>query len=206
MNHIVEFQKRHGLLADGILGKKTIQKMRCEFGIETDAQMAHFLSQVHHETGGFKADTENLNYSALRLRQIFPKYFPNDNIARQYANKPEKIANRVYANRMGNGDELSGDGWLYRGRGALQSTGKDNYKAFSDYVKDIDVMLNPSLVATKYYWESALFYFTKNNLWNKMKGSTDNDIKLIRKAVNGGYNGLYEVESLFKYYYNLITK
>lgn len=205
MNHIVEFQKNNGLVSDGILGRKTIQAMRCVLGIQTDAQLAHFLSQVHHETGEFQADTENLNYSVQGLLKIFPKYF-TEKKAREYAKRPEKIANYVYANRMGNGDENSGDGWKFRGRGALQLTGKDNYKLFAAHVKDINVMLTPDIVATKYYWQSALFYFTKNNLWGLMKGNDPESVKKVRKAVNGGYNGLQEVQELFVCYYNLITK
>lgn len=215
MNHIVKFQQENGLVADGIIGKNTLLKMRCVFGISTDAQLAHFLANVHHETGGFKADTENLNYSTAGLLRTFPKYFKTHAQALPYANKPEKIANKVYSNRMGNGSELSGDGWKYIGRGALQLTGKDNYRLFQIYINrnlfkgqvgKHDVVNNPELVADKYFWESALFYFTRNNLWNKMKGNTAHDVRLVRKAVNGGYNGLQHVNELFNYYYNLITK
>lgn len=206
MNHIAEFQKRNGLDDDGIIGKNTLLKMRCVFGISTDAQLAHFLANVHHETGGFKADTENLNYSAAGLLRVFPKYFKNHAQAIQYAYKPEKIANKVYANRMGNGNELSGEGWKYRGRGALQLTGKDNYRLFGDFVKNPEVMTNPELVAEKYFWESALFYFTRNSLWAKMKGNTAHDVRVVRKAVNGGYNGLEDVQNKFTYYYSLLTK
>lgn len=206
MNHIIKFQQENGLVADGIIGKKTLLKMRCVFGISTDAQLAHFLANVHHETGGYKADTENLNYSTAGLLRTFPKYFKTHAQALQFANKPEKIANKVYSNRMGNGNEQSGDGWKYIGRGALQLTGKDNYRLFSDFVKNHEILASPELVATNYFWESALFYFTRNNLWNKMKGNTDHDVRVVRKAVNGGYNGLQHVNELFDYYYKLITK
>lgn len=203
---IKEFQAENGLVSDGIIGRKTIQAMRCKWGIQTDAQMANFLSQVHHETGGFTASVENLNYSEQTLLKVFPKYFGVGKLpASQYARKPEAIANVVYANRMGNGNTQSGDGWKYRGRGALQLTGKDNYKAFSAYVSDPNVITNPELVGTKYYWESALFYFTRNNLWNLMKGNTDADVKAVRKAVNGGYIGLNDVQELFDKYYKMIT-
>lgn len=207
MSKIRQFQQDNGLIADGILGKKTIAKMRCEFGIDTDAQMAHFLSQVHHETGGFKSGTENLNYSEQGLLKTFSRYFGiGKRTASQYARKPEAIANIVYANRMGNGNEASGDGWKYRGRGALQLTGKDNYKAFAAFVKDNSVLDNPDLVTTKYYWQSALFYFTRNKLWGQMKHNDSEAVKSVRKAVNGGYNGLAEVQELFVKYYNLITR
>lgn len=205
--HIIDFQKKHGLVADGILGKRTIAKMRCEFGIDTDAQMSHFLANVDHETGGFKADTENLNYSQTTLLKVFGKYFGVGKLpASQYANKPEAIANVVYANRMGNGNAQSGNGWKYRGRGALQLTGKDNYKAFSQFIKDSAIMDNPDLVATKYFWESALFYFTRNNLWGQMKYTDPEAVKRVRKSVNGGANGLSDVQEKFIKYYNLITK
>lgn len=206
MNHIVEFQKKHGLTPDGIIGKMTLAKMRCEFGSLTDSQLAHFLANCHHETGGFKLDTENLNYSARRLMIVFPKYFKTDDIARQYANNPIRIANRVYANRMGNGNEVSGDGWKYIGRGAIQLTGKDNYKAFAQFIKDPFILETPTKVAETYFWETGLFYFTKNNLWKQAKYNDDNAVKAIRKAINGGYNGLEDVQRLFDYYYNLITK
>lgn len=206
MKKIKDFQAANGLVADGIIGKRTIHAMRCKWGIDTDAQMANFLSQVHHETGGFIADTENLNYSASGLLKIFPRYFQTLIAAQAYAYKPEKIANFVYANRMGNGSPQSGDGWKYRGRGALQLTGKDNYRLFSEFVHDKEVLTNPDIVATEYYWESALFYFTRNNLWGKMKGNSPEDVKAVRKAVNGGYNGLEHTQDLFIKYYNLITR
>lgn len=206
MNHIKKFQEENGLVADGIIGKKTIHKMRCVFKIDTDAQVAHFLANVHHETGGFEQDTENLNYSAQGLERVFKRYFPNHKLATQYARNPIAIANRVYANRMGNGNETSGDGWKYIGRGGIQTTGRDNYKAFANFVGDKMIMLKPELVAEKYFWQSALFYFTRNNLWAQMKYTDANAVKAVRKAVNGGYNGLDEVQRLFTYYYNLITK
>lgn len=201
---IKEFQALVGLKADGIIGKNTLAKMRCDFGSLTDSQLAHFLSQTDHETGGFKYDTENLNYSATRLMQVFKKYFPTDNLARQYANNPEKIANRVYANRMGNGNEASGDGWKYRGRGSIQLTGKDNYTDFSKWIEDKDVLTNPDIVATEYFWDAGLYYFTKNNLWNQAKYDDANSVKPIRKAINGGYNGLQDVQDKFTKYLKLI--
>ncbi|MEL1243519.1 peptidoglycan-binding protein [Flavobacterium sp. DGU11] len=212
MNHIAEFQKNNGLNDDGVLGRVTIAKMCLLFGIKYDAQMAHFLANVHHETGGFKADTENLNYSAAGLAGTWPNRYqdaatgkPNA-LAQALASRPKKIANNVYANRMGNGDEASGDGWKFRGRGSLQLTGRNNYKLFSDFIKDAEIMSDPDCVATKYFWESALFYFTKNKLWGKMKGTAPADVKAVRKAVNGGYIGLEDVRAKFAYYYNLINK
>lgn len=212
MSHIAEFQKKYGLKRDGIIGFETLQKMKAVFGLKHDSQLAHLLANVHHETGGFISDTENLNYSAMALANTWPKRYKNpatgkpNTLAIALAGQPEKIANNVYANRMGNGDEASGDGWKYRGRGALQLTGRDNYQLFANFTQDAEIMSDSNLVATKYFWESALFYFTVNKLWNKMKGTTSAEIKIIRKAVNGGYIGLEDVEEKFKYFHNLITK
>jgi putative chitinase len=212
MNHIAEFQKKNGLNDDGVLGKVTIAKMRSIFCIKSEAQMAHFLANIHHETGGFKADTENLNYSAAALANTWPNRYkdtatgkPNA-LAGQLDNQPQKIANNVYADRMGNGSETSGDGWKYRGRGSLQLTGKNNYILFSRFIKDPEIMLDPDIVAKKYFWESALFYFTTNKLWSKMKGTSSTDVKAIRKAINGGYIGLEDVQAKFTYYLDLIAK
>jgi putative chitinase len=151
---------------------------------------AHFFAQTAHESGNFKAFSENLNYSADGLTKIFGKYF-DAAAAAKAARNPEKIANRVYANRMGNGNEASGDGWKYRGRGALQLTGKDNYKAFADYLKKPEIMDNPDLVATEYSFESAIFFFEKNKLWAICdQGVGDAAITALTKRINGGTHGL----------------
>jgi putative chitinase len=172
----------------------------------TPVRAAHFFAQTAHETGGFKAFSENLNYSTKGLRGIFGKYFPSDAIASQYERKPEKIANRVYASRMGNGPESSGDGWRYRGRGALQLTGKDNYKAFADYCKRPDVMSNPDLVATELAFESAMFFFERNKLWAICdQGVTDAAILSITKKINGGTHGLADRSEKTKKYIGWAT-
>ncbi len=212
MNHLKEFQKNHGLMADGIIGPATLKKMRSVFGIQTNTRLAHFLANVHHETGGFEADTENLNYSAAALANTWPNRYkdnatgkPNA-LAVMLAGQPEKIANNAYANRMGNGNEASGDGWKYRGRGSLQLTGKSNYRLFAQAMEDDEILTDPDIVATKYFWESAIFFFTRANLWDKMKHTDTSAVKAIRKAVNGGYIGLEDVQSKFTYYLNLTTK
>jgi putative chitinase len=188
MSKILEFQAANRLTADGILGKASFAKMK-ELWKVTDEQLAHILGQCHHETGGFKADVENLNYSTKGLLGVFKKYFPTEALANQYQRQPEKIANRVYASRMGNGDEKSGDGWKFRGRGALQLTGKDNYKAFTTFIKE-DCVANPDLVKNKYFFESALFFFNKNRLLPLATTVTTDSITKISKRVNGGTHGL----------------
>jgi putative chitinase len=167
----------------------------------TPERTAHFFAQTAHETGGFKAFSENLNYSADGLQKIFGKYFPGV-LEESYARQPEKIANRVYADRMGNGTESSGDGWKYRGRGALQLTGKSNYKAFSDYLKNPLIMEQPDLVAGELAFESAMFFFERNKLWEICdKGVNKDTILALTKRINGGTHGLADrEEKTIKFY------
>jgi putative chitinase len=175
------------------------------FGITTPLRLAHFLSQCGHESGGFRATQENLNYSAKGLCGIFRKYFPSVTIAMQYERKPEKIANRVYASRMGNGNEASGEGWKYRGRGYIQLTGKENYKAFDATVPE-DITSNPDLVATKYALASAAFFFKKNGLWAICdRGSDMAAVTAVTKRVNGGTIGLADRQKHFNEFYHLLA-
>jgi putative chitinase len=175
------------------------------FGITTPLRLTHFLAQAAHESGGFTATTENLNYRAKGLCGIFRKYFPSVTVALQYERKPEKIANKVYANRMGNGNEASGDGWKHRGRGYIQLTGKDNYKAFDATVPE-DIMANPDLVATKYALASAAFFFKKNGLWAICdRGADDATVTSVTKRVNGGTIGLEDRKKHFKEFYHLLA-
>ena len=170
-----------------------------DFEINTPKRVAAFLAQCGHESAGFSVLKENLNYSADGLNNIFPKYFKNaGRDANQYARQPEKIANVVYANRMGNGDEASGDGWRYRGRGPIQLTGKDNYRAFAnDYFEDPQTLLDDpdllidhiptSLLAAVWFWQK-----------NKLNVQADaGDIKTMTKKINGGFIGL---EDRIKHY------
>ena len=176
------------------------------FGITTPLRLAHFLSQTSHETGGFKAFSENLNYGSKGLLTIFGKYFKTIEKAKAYERKPEKIANLVYGNRMGNGPESSGDGWKHRGRGALQTTGKLNYQDFANFMGMPEIMSNPDLVATKYAMASAGFFFKKNNLWTICdQGSSDDVIKKLTKRINGGQNGILDRIAHFKEYYKLLS-
>jgi len=159
-----------------------------KYGIaESRQRLAHFFAQVLHESGSMRFDMENLNYSAKALRSVFGKYFKTKNQAEKYARQPEKIANRVYANRMGNGNEASGDGWKYRGRGLIQLTGKKNYRAFAKWIGDGEIMDDPDLVASVYAVQSAVYYWERNKL-NRL--ADKDDIDAVTKKINGGFNGL----------------
>jgi putative chitinase len=193
-------QERAGVAADGAFGPGTMKAGMAMLKL-TPVRAAHFFAQTSHETGGFKAFSENLNYSAQGLQGIFGKYFPGT-LEESYARQPEKIANRVYASRMGNGAEASGDGWKFRGRGALQLTGKANYEAFAKYLGTNEVMENPDLVATKFAFESAMFFFERNKLWSICdKGINDAAILELTKRINGGTHGLEDRKAkTYKYY------
>lgn len=176
-----------------------------KFGVNTPLRLAHFLAQCAHESANFTAVSENLNYSAKGLLRTFKKYFPTEALALQYEGNPEKIANRVYANRMGNGDEASGDGFKFRGRGFIQLTGKENYQAFADFIGE-DCVANPDWVATKYPLVSAAFFFNKNGLWAICdKGATSAVVLEVTMRVNGGTNGLAERLKYFDLYRHNIT-
>ena len=201
MNGLEALQQKIGVTPDGSFGPGTL-KAAMEFFKLSPERVAHFFGQTSHETGGFKAFSENLNYGAPGLLGIFKKYFPDEATAKAYARNPEKIANRVYANRMGNGDEHSGDGWKYRGRGALQLTGKDNYQAFANYLNNQEIMDDPDLVADEFAFESAMFFFEKNHLWSICdQGVNDASILQITKKINGGTLGLDDRQEKTKKYY-----
>ena len=165
--------------------------------------MAHFLAQCAHESGNFKAVSENLNYSADGLKKIFGKYFPGT-LSESYAKQPEKIASRVYGGRMGNGDETTKEGFKFRGRGYIQLTGKSNYTNFTKFIGE-DCVSNPDLVANKYPLASAAFFFDTNKLWSICDlGSSDDIVTKVTKRVNGGTHGLDDRLAKFKKYYNLL--
>lgn len=176
-----------------------------KFGVNTPLRLAHFLGQCAHESGNFKFVRENLNYSASALQSVFRKYFPDEASAAQFQRKPEKIANRVYANRMGNGSESSGDGWTYRGRGYIQLTGKSNYAAFNSFVEE-NVVEQPELVADKYPLMSAGWFWYTNNL-NVLadKRPTEQGIIAVTKKVNGGTHGLEDRIKKFKTFYEILV-
>ena len=196
-----KLDKLKGHVPDAVIAQ--IPDTAAKFGITNTLRLAHFLAQCGHESGGFKAVSENLNYSADGLVKIFGKYF-NATTAAGYARNPEKIANKVYSARMGNGTEASGDGFKFRGRGYIQLTGKDNYSKFDKTVGD-DILANPDLVATKYPLASAAFFFNSNSLWSICdKGSDDATVTAVTKRVNGGTIGLADRIKHFKEYYSLL--
>ena len=196
-----KIDKLKGIIPDDVINQ--IDDVCKKFNITTPIRLAHFLSQCAHESGNFRATVENLNYSSDRLKQVFPKYFPN-NLSESYAKKPEKIASRVYGNRMGNGDEQSGEGWKFRGRGLIQLTGKYNYERFSTFIGE-DCVNNPDLVSTKYSLASAAFFFNSNGLWSICdKGISEDVIKALTKRINGGYNGLEDRINQFVKFYNIL--
>lgn len=195
--------KLNGKLPQAVLNELPLVMEK--FGISNPTRLAHFLSQVAHESGNFKFVNENLNYGAKGLLGIFKKYFPTEALAKTYERKPEKIANKVYASRMGNGDEASGEGYKFRGRGYIQLTGKDNYKAFSDFIGE-DCVANPDLVATKYPLTSAAFFFHKNKLWDICdKGHSHDVVTAVTKRVNGGTIGLDDRIKHFEEYNHLLA-
>lgn len=198
----MDLNKLKGHVPDTVIAQlpDTIAK----FELNTPLRLAHFLAQAGHESGGFKAVNENLNYGAKGLLGIFKKYFPTPEKAALYERKPEKIANLVYGGRMGNGPEASGEGWKFRGRGYIQLTGKDNYKAFDAVVVE-SIVDNPDLVATKYPLLSAAWFFHKNGLHKIADGgATDAVVTSVTKRVNGGTIGLADRIKHFKEYYNLL--
>jgi putative chitinase len=196
-------EKLKGQIPDHVYDQ--IPDVMSKFAINTPLRLAHFLAQCGHESGDWKFKTENLNYSAQSLQSVFRKYFPDEATAAPYARKPEMIANRVYASRMANGDEKSGDGWKFRGRGYIQLTGRQNYTKFNESVEE-DLLKNPDLVADKYPLLSAAWFWDSNKL-NALadKGSTDADVTAITKRVNGGTHGLEDRLSKFKKYYSLLA-
>ena len=197
----LNLEKLKGHIPDAVIAQ--IPETAAKFNITNNLRLAHFLSQCGHESGGFKAVSENLNYSADGLKKIFGKYFPG-NLNESYARQPEKIAARVYASRMGNGDEASKEGFKFRGRGYIQLTGKANYTNFTKFIGE-DCIANPDLVATKYPLASAAFFFDSNKLWAICdKGADDATVTAVTKRVNGGTIGLADRIKHFKEYYNLL--
>lgn len=182
-----------------------LQTVIDDFEINTTLRLTHFISQCAHESTNFTRFSENLNYSTSGLLRVFSKYF-NEDLANEYQRQPEKIANKVYGNRLGNGDEESGDGWKYRGRGAIQLTGYNNYQALSDDL-NYDFVNDPDSVATDYSLISAAWFFKKNNLLTICDlGSDVQTITRLTKRINGGVNGLDDRIANFNSFYDLINE
>ncbi len=197
----MNIDKLKGVIPDSVISQ--IDSVKEKFEINTALRLAHFLAQCSHESGGFKLTQENLNYSGKGLLVTFPRYFTTET-AVLYERKAEKIANMVYANRMGNGDKASGDGWKFRGRGYIQLTGHDNYASFDKTVIE-DVLASPELVATKYPLLSAAWF------WNKAKintvadgGPTSEVVAKVTRRVNGGVIGLDDRIKHFYQFHNLL--
>ena len=202
----MDLTKLNGIIPASVVAE--IPYVMNKFQINTPLRLSHFLGQAAHESGDFKVVEENLNYSAQGLSAIFGKYFPG-NLNESYARQPQKIANRVYANRMGNGTEISGDGWNFRGRGYIQLTGKLNYEGFSNVIGinllGISLLTTPDLVSQKYPLSSAAWFFSKTGL-NEIadQGSTDEIVTSITRKVNGGILGLSPRIQEFNKFYNLL--
>jgi len=198
---------RHVLLALGVSSSDAdrylpfLNMTMLKREINTPVRQAMFLSQLAHESGNFRFVVENLNYSADALRRVFGKYFPTEELANQYARQPERIANLVYANRMGNGDEASGDGWKYRGRGLIQLTGKNNYASFSMQA-DNNALIEPELVAEPELAVESGGWFWSTNRLNQL--SDTGDVKAVTRRINGGFNGLADREAKYNKLINLL--
>jgi len=161
-----------------------------DYDINTPKRVAYFMAQCHHESGGFVYVTENLNYKASGLLKVFPKYFDMES-AQRYEKQPQKIANRVYANRMGNGDEASGEGFKYAGKGLIQLTGKDNYKRFAMSLEITPEEASEYMQTFEGACQSACWFWETNNL-NKFADA--GDLKGMTKVINGGYKGMEDRE------------
>jgi putative chitinase len=200
---MLNIQHIKGTIPDSVYNQ--LDSIIDKYDINTVLRMSHFLSQCSHESNNFKVTKENLNYSVDGLLKTFPKYFTRDT-AKLYARKPQKIANIVYANRMGNGNNESNEGFKFIGRGYLQTTGKNNYKELSDYL-GINLIEKPELLEKEYALLSAVFYFKKNNLLPLCdNGATIKDITILTKSINGGLHGLDSRIKLFNFFYKLLNK
>ena len=199
----LKLEKLKGHIPDAVIAQ--IPDTAAKFQINTPLRLAHFLAQCGHESGGFRATQENLNYSAKGLNGIFKKYFPTEAAAKAYERQPAKIASKVYGDRMGNGPESTQEGYKFRGRGYIQLTGKENYTACGKAINE-DILSNPDKVASSYALLSAAWFFNKNGL-HKMAdgGATDAVVTSITKRVNGGTIGLPDRIKHFKEYYSLLA-
>lgn len=199
-------QKTCGVTPDGAFGPNTARAIAKHYGLDAK-RGAHLLGQAAHESGNFMISEENLYYRASTMCRVWPSRFKSEAEAEPYAKNPEKLANKVYSGRMGNGPESSGDGWKYAGKGFIQLTGKDNTRAFAEHIGRDSLVDDPSPIADELAMDSAIFFFEKNGLFNLAdEGVTDDVIKRITKRVNGGYHGLDDrKEKTKKIYQWLLT-
>lgn len=185
MNFIKEYQSYRRLVPDGIIGKHTLSSLMEDLNINSISDLSHLLGQSHHESSGFSIGRENLNYSAAALELLFSKYFPNKDFSK-YARNPVAIANKIYANRLGNGSEESWDGYKYRGVGPIQLTGKSNIQAYFK-ANNIEISTTPDIILhPEHYFNSAKFYFDTNDVWKYTKNVTDESILKVSRFVNLG--------------------
>jgi putative chitinase len=183
-------QKKCGVTPDGAFGPNTARAIAAHYKLNAK-RGAHLLGQAAHESGNFMVSEENLNYRASTMCRVWPSRFKSEVDAEPYARNPEKLANKVYADRMGNGSEASGDGYKNRGRGFIQLTGATNIKQFAEHIGRDSLVDDPSPIADELAMDSAIFFFEKNGLFGLAdKGVNDSIIKSITKRVNGGYHGL----------------
>lgn len=183
-------QAKCGVKPDGAFGPNTARAIADYYKL-SPKRGAHLLGQSAHESGNFMISEENLNYRAETMCRVWPSRFKSEADAAPYAKNPEKLANKVYSGRMGNGPELSGDGWKYAGKGFIQLTGKDNVRAFAEHIGRDSLVDDPSPIAKELAMDSAIFFFEKNGLFGVAdEGVNDDVIKKITRRVNGGYHGL----------------
>ena len=198
-------QKTCGVTPDGAFGPNTARAIAKHYGLDAKCG-AHLLGQAAHESGNFMISEENLYYRASTMCRVWPSRFKTEADAEPYAKNPEKLANKVYSGRMGNGSEASGDGWKYAGKGFIQLTGKDNVRAFAEHIGRDSLVDDPSPIADELAMDSAIFFFEKNGLFGLAdKGVNDSIIKSITKRVNGGYHGLDDRIEKTKKIYGWLT-
>lgn len=202
LDRIKHIQTLVGAKPDGVIGNETLTKFQCKFQVPNKATVAHFFGNMHHESGNYTIVEEDMHYITIaRIRAMWPSRFPTDASAQPYLRNPIGLANKVYNGRMGNTGP--NDGYMYRGRGLMQTTGKYSYNLLSQFLK-VDVVSNPTLVSSQYYFQSAIHMFNEKKLWNRVSGVTESDIRIVRKLINGGYNGIADVINKVRYYYNLM--
>jgi putative chitinase len=198
-------QKTCGVTPDGAFGPNTARAIAKHYGLDAK-RGAHLLGQAAHESGNFMISEENLYYRASTMCRVWPSRFKSEADAEPYAKNPEKLANKVYSGRMGNGPESSGDGWKYAGKGFIQLTGKDNTRAFAEHIGRDGLVDDPSPIATELAMDSAIFFFEKNGLFALAdEGVTDEVIKKITRRVNGGYHGLDDRKEKTKKIYGWLS-